>query len=74
MQRASMWLNLYGYETVRHQLKIMQKVIFLLIKDQFMKFLKKILKIGDFENLSFFEFAILIFLLYSHEKKSKFIG
>ena len=74
MRRALMWLNLYGCETVQHQLKIMQKVIFLLIEDQSMKFLKKILRIGDFENLSFFEFAILIFLLYSHEKKSKFIG
>jgi hypothetical protein len=36
-----------------------------------MKSLKKILRIGGFENLSFFEWAILnFFLLHFHENKS----
>ena len=34
---------------------------FYLPKDQFMKFSQKILRIGDFEKLSVFELAILIF-------------
>ena len=41
MQRALMWISLYGCETVQNQLKTMQKAIFLLIKDQSIKFLKK---------------------------------
>ena len=36
--------------------------------------MKKILRIGGYENLSFLEWAILIFLLLSHENKSKFTG
>ena len=35
-----------------------------------MKFSQKILRIGDFEKLSFFEF----FLLHSHENQSKVLG
>ena len=47
-----------------------------------MKFSQKILRIGDFEKLSFFESAILDFffqkkkkiLLHPHENWSKFLG
>ena len=44
-----------------------------------MKFSQKILRIGDFEKLSFFELAILIFfskkkLLHFHENQSKVFG
>ena len=39
-----------------------------------LNFHKKISRIGDFENLSFFESAILdFFLLHSHENQSKFL-
>ena len=52
-------------------------------KDQSMKFLKKIIENWRFENFSFFESAIFIylfffkiiffFLLHAHENKLKFI-
>ena len=45
-------------------------------KDQSMKFWQKILRIGDFEKLCFFESAVLFFFFkkkLSHKNKSKFI-
>ena len=55
MWRALIWLNPYGREAVRHKLKNSQKT-------QSVEFSQKMLRIGDFEKLSFIKSAILIFI------------
>ena len=78
MQRVLIWLNLYGREALRHKLKNWQKMHFLCFyrpcwksKDQSIKFSQKILRIGNFEKLSFFESALLEFFFSKKKKKKK---
>ena len=72
MRRTLMWPNIYGHEAVQHKLKNSQKT-------QSVEFSQKMLRIGDFEKLSFIKSAILIFipkeknLLHFHENQSKLI-
>jgi hypothetical protein len=60
MQRALMWPNLlYGCETVQCKLKNRQECIFCVFRQFVSLSLKKYWDLGGFENLSFFESAIL---------------
>ena len=59
MQRLLMWLNWYMVHINALRINLSY-----LHKDQSLKFLQKILRIGGSENLSFFESAIWIFVFH----------